>query len=71
MKKIKELVLLVCALGALGLIPVFLSKDKPIEVSLPSLSAEEMAAKEAQQQKAAQASAAKAKVRRMFRCEVN
>lgn len=49
MKKIKELVLLVCALGALGLIPVFLSKDKPIEVSLPSLSAEEMAAKEAQQ----------------------
>lgn len=69
--KIKELVLLVCALCALGLIPVFLSKDNPIEVQIPSLNAEEMAAKEAQQRASAQASAAKAKVRRMFRCEMS
>lgn len=69
--KIKEIILLVCALGALGLIPVFLSKDQPIEVSVPVLDLAKLEAKEAKQQKAAAESAEQAKMHRMISCTVN
>lgn len=69
--KIKEIILLVCALGALGLIPVFLSKDQPIEVSVPVLDLAQLEAKEAKQQQAAVESAEQAKMRRMVSCTVN
>ena len=69
--RIREILLLCCALGALGLIPVFLSKDNPIEVTMPYLDKAQMAAKEVQQKKAAEESAAQAKMRRMISCTVN
>ena len=69
--RIREILLLCCALGALGLIPVFLSKDNPIEVTMPYLDKAQMAAKEAQQKKAAEESASQAKMRRMISCTVN
>ncbi len=69
--KIKEAMLLVCALAALGAIPLFLSKDNPIEVSVPVLDAAQLAAKEAKAQKEAAESAVQAAMRRMVSCSVN
>lgn len=69
--KLKSLLLLVCSAVVLVLIPVFLSKDNPIEVTLPTLTLQEVTEQEAEQQKAAQASAKKAKVRRVFRCQTD
>ena len=69
--KIKAACLLVCALGALLLIPVFLSKDEPIEVSVPLLDAAQMEAQEEQAQKAAEQAAEQAKRRRMYSCTVD
>lgn len=66
--KIKASILLVCALGAVLLIPVFLSKDEPIEVSVPLLDLAQIQAQEAKEQKAAEQSAAQAKLRRMYSC---
>lgn len=69
--KIKALCLLVCAACMLVLIPVFLSKDNPIEVSMSVLTEQQAAAQEQAQQKAAQSSAQKARVRRILRCETD
>lgn len=69
--KIKAACLLVCAFGALLLIPVFLSKDEPIEVSVPLLDAAQMEAQEEQAQKAAEQAAEQAKRRRMYSCTVD
>lgn len=69
--KLKALLLLACAGCVLVSIPVFLAKDNPIEVNMPSLTDAEASAREEAQQKAAQASAHKAKVRRVFRCETD
>lgn len=69
--KIKALCLLVCAACMLVLIPVFLSKDNPIEISMPVMTEQQAAAQEQAHQKAAQASAKKAKVRRILRCETD
>ena len=35
--KIKELLLLCCAVGVLALLPLLYSKDMPIEVNVPAL----------------------------------
>lgn len=69
--KLKAACLLICALGILLLIPVFLSKDEPITVSVPLLDAAQMEAKEAQEQKAAEQAAAQAKRRRLYSCTVD
>lgn len=69
--KIKELLLFLCALGVLALIPVFLKQDNPIEVSVPVLNAEQMAAKEAKQQKVVQQSAAQTRMKRMVSCSLD
>lgn len=69
--KIKSFCLLGCAACVLVSIPVFFSKDLPIEVSMPVLTEQQAAAQEEAQQKAAQASAHKAKVRRVFRCQAD
>lgn len=69
--KLKELLLILCAVGALGLIPVFLSKDNPIEISVPVVTSAQLAAKEAKHQKAVEESAAQAAMRRMVSCSVN
>lgn len=69
--KIHSFCLLVCAAGMLGLIPVFISRDNPIEVSMPVLTEQEAAAQEQAHQKAAQALAQQAKARRILRCETD
>ena len=69
--KLKAACLLICALGILLLIPVFLSKDEPITVSVPLLDVAQMEAKEAQEQKAAEQAAAQAKRRRLYSCTVD
>lgn len=65
--KIKAVLYLLSAVGVLALVPVFLSKDAPIEVVIPSLSLQEMNAQEAKQKE----QATRAIVRRMYRCEVD
>lgn len=69
--KLKALFLLICAGCILASIPVFLSKDNPIEVSMPVLTEQQASAQEEAQQKAAQVSAKKAKVRRVFGCQTD
>ena len=69
--KIKAACLLVCALGVLLLIPVFLSKDEPIAVSVPLLDAAQIKAQEEEAQKAAAQAAEQAKRRRMYSCTVD
>lgn len=69
--KIKAFLLLACAACVLVSIPVFLSKDNPIEVTVPTLTLSEVTQQEEEQQKAAAVSAKKAKVRRVFRCQTD
>lgn len=69
--KIKAFCLLGFAACVLVSIPVFLTKDNPIEVSVPLMTDQQAAAQEEAQQKAAQAAAQKAKSRRMFRCKTD
>lgn len=69
--KIKALLLLISATCALALIPVFLSKDNPIEVNMSFVSLQEMEQQEQQQQQAAQVTAKKNRVRRVFRCQMD
>lgn len=69
--KIKAVWLLVCAVLAVLLIPVFLSKDEPIEVYVPLLDQAQLEAKEAQKQKEAAQAAAQLRQRRMYSCTVD
>ena len=69
--KIKEMLLLCCAVGVIALLPLLYSKDAPIEVSVPALNSQEMDAKAEEQHKEAAAAAAKAQVRRMYRCQAD
>ena len=69
--KIKSALLLVCAGIAVVLIPVFLSKDTPIEVSVTERTKTKLAEQEAEQQQEAQAQAAKNRTRRVYRCQVD
>ena len=69
--KIKELLLLCCAVGVIALLPVLYSKDQPIEVNVPALTSQEVEAKAEEQHKETVAAAAKAQVRRMYRCQAD
>ncbi len=69
--KMKEIFLLACAGVVFVLIPLFISQDNPIPVSLPELDANKIAEQEAEQKKIAAEQAARAKERRMFACEVD
>lgn len=69
--KLKNLVLLASAGCVLVLIPVFFTQDKPIEVTLPTLTEQKFTEQQEMQQKAAQATAQKARVRRVFRCQAD
>lgn len=69
--KIRNIAYVLFGLGALALIPVFLSHDNPIEVVLPELTVEEVNAQQEAQQKEAHASAQRALMRRVYRCETD
>ena len=69
--KIKELLLLCCAVGVLALLPLLYSKDQPIEVNVPALNSKEMDVKAEEQHREAAAAAVKAQVRRMYRCQTD
>ena len=69
--KIKATILILCALGALGLIPVFFQNAQPIEVIAPQLNTRELAEKEAQEQKVAAAQDKQMRARRMLRCQTS
>ena len=51
--KIKELLLLCCAVGVLALLPLLYSKDMPIEVNVPALNSKEMDVKAEEQHREA------------------
>ena len=68
-KLITNVFLLVCTVGVLLLIPLFLSHDSPIPVDIPQLSVEEMAAQKEAADKAAQEAARKARLARVYSCK--
>ncbi len=69
--KVREIFLFLCALGALGLIPLFISKDEPIEISIPVLDQEKIEAQEEKEEQLSRKAAVQAKQRRMISCKVN
>lgn len=69
--KIHSFVLLIFAGCGILLIPLFLANDNPIEVTMPSISKQEMEKKAEQEKQAAKAASVKAKTRRMYSCQVN
>ncbi len=69
--KIKNLTYACLAAGILLLVPLFLSREKAIEVDLPELNLAELEAQEEAQQKAAKASAERTFVRRIYQCELD
>lgn len=70
-KTITNIFLLVCTVGVLLLIPVFLTHDSPIPVEIPSISAEELAAQKEAAAQAEKVAARKARTRRIYACETD
>ncbi len=68
-KKITDIFLLVCTIGVLLLIPVFLTHDSPISVEIPSINSEELAAQKEAAAQAEKIEARKARTRRIYSCE--
>lgn len=66
--KIKEISYACIALLVLLLIPLFLAKKEPIEVSLPTLDLQEATLQEEARERAARQSAKKALLRKIFHC---
>ena len=66
-QKIIGTLYVLCAIGVLALIPLFLSKDAPLEVTVSSVTLRELNDIEAKQKK----QAVSAVVRRMYRCETD
>lgn len=70
MKKIiTNVFLLVCTVGVLLLILLFMSHDSPIQVDIPSLSTEELAAQKEEAAKIEREAAQKARVQRVYSCK--
>ncbi len=70
-KMIKNVVLLVAMVGVLLLIPLFLMHDSPIQVEIPHLNAQEMAAKKEAAQQAEKQAQKEARARRVYACSVD
>jgi hypothetical protein len=72
MKKIiTNVFLLICTVGVLLLIPVFMTHDSPIPVEIPSLNAEELAAQKEATAQAEKIAARKARTRRIYSCKID
>ena len=70
MKKIiTNVCLLICTACVVLLIPLFLSHDVPIQVDIPRLDAEELAAQKEASAKAEREAARKAKANRVYSCQ--
>lgn len=70
-KMIKNVFLLVCAVGIMCLIPVFLLHDSPIPVDIVRLDARELAAQKEAVAKAEKKARSQARVRKVYACNVN
>ena len=70
-KMIKNGVLLVAMVGVLLLIPLFLMHDAPIQVDIPHLDAQEMAAKKEAVQQAEKQAQREARARRVYACQTD
>jgi len=67
-KAIMRVFLLTCTVAVLLLIPLFMSHDSPIQVKLPQLTTEELAAQKQEAAKQAQETARKAQLSRIYSC---
>ncbi len=70
-KMIKNVFLLVCTVGIMCLIPVFLLHDSPIPVDIVRLDAQELAAKKEAAAKAEKQARSQARVRKVYACDVD
>ena len=70
-RKIKNVTYACVAALVLVLIPIFMAKDKPIQVNLHTLKEEEVSVQEEKKQKAAHVSAAQVIRRRIYQCQAD
>ena len=70
-KLIKNVILVVATVVVLFLIPLFLSHDQPIEVTIPQLDAQELASKKEAAEQAEKQAQKEARIRRIYACQTN
>jgi len=70
-KMIKNVVLLVAITVVVFLIPLFLLHDAPIEVTIPQLDAQELAAKKEAAEQAEKQAQKEARIRRVYACQAD
>lgn len=70
-KLIKNVILIIATVGVLCLIPLFLAHDSPIEVEIPRLDAQEMAAKKEAAEQAEKQAQREARARRIYTCQTD
>ncbi len=68
---IKNIVLIAATAVVIFLIPLFLAHDSPIQVNLPRLDAQEMAAKKEAAEQAEKQAQRAARARRVYACETD
>lgn len=70
-KMIKNVVLIAATAGVLFLIPLFLANNTPIEVDIPRLDAQELAAQKEAVQQAEKRAQKEVRNRRVYACQVD
>ena len=70
-KMIKNVILIAATTGVVFLIPLFLAHDSPIEVVVPQLDAQEMAAKKEAAEQAEKQAQKEARARRVYACKTD
>ena len=70
-KLIKNVVLITAVVVVVFLIPLFLMRDAPIQVDIPHLDAQQLAAKKEAVQQAEKQAQKEARVRRMYACQTD
>ena len=70
-KMTKNVILMVATVGIVFLVPLFLAHDSPIEVNIPQLDAQEMAAKKEAAEQAEKQAQKEARARRVYTCKTD
>ena len=70
-KMIKNIILIVATVGVAFLVPLFLAHDVPIEVNIPRLNVQELAAQKEATEQAEKQAQREARIRRVYACQVD
>lgn len=69
--RIKDVILLLCAIGVIALIPVFIYRTGTIETDMPEFTSEMLVSTAQQARKSAHQQAEQRKVRKLLTCEID